>query len=282
MMRIGLESCAYFGLYDYEEGFKKLKQHGYSCIDYAELANRHSDLFTFSEDKYRGFLTEIGASAKKQDVEITQLHGLWPTDDRTQEEREESFSYFKKEIEGAHYLGCKHVVIHPAMPFGWGPGGDKDFIWALNVDLFTRLAEYAEKFGVTVCVENLPFKPVEISTVQSVKALVREINHPNLKVCLDTGHANVFHNDIAEDVRLLGDDLATLHIHDNKGDFDQHLIPYMGNIKWGEFLATLKEIGYQGAFTLETMVSNSMPDSVKEEMQLSLAHLAKHMAGKIE
>ena len=103
-MRVGLESCAYFGLYDYEEGFKKLKEHGYSCIDYAELANRHSDLFTFSEDKYRGFLMEIGASAKKHDVEITQLHGLWPTDDCTQEQREESFSYFKKEIEGAFII----------------------------------------------------------------------------------------------------------------------------------------------------------------------------------
>ena len=68
-MRIGLESCAYFGLYDYEEGFKKLKTHGYSSIDYAELCKRHSDLYKWSEDQYRGFLTDIGECADKYDVE---------------------------------------------------------------------------------------------------------------------------------------------------------------------------------------------------------------------
>ena len=36
MVKIGLESCAYFGLYDYDTGFAKLKEHGYDCIDYAE------------------------------------------------------------------------------------------------------------------------------------------------------------------------------------------------------------------------------------------------------
>lgn len=280
-MRIGLESSAYFELYDYEEGFKKLKEHGYSCIDYSELCKRHSDLYTFNEDKYRGFLTEIGKSADKHDVEITQLHGLWPTDDRTREQREESISYFIKAIEGAHYLGCKNVVVHPFLPFGWFEETDKEEIWRINVNLFTRLVEYAEKYNVTVCVENLPFSLIEMSRVKAVKNLVREINHPNLKVCLDTGHANVFHNDIAADVRLLGDDLATLHIHDNKGNWDQHLIPYMGNIKWDGFLTALKEIGYKGAFTLETMISPNMPQPFKEEMQLLLARMARQMADKI-
>ena len=115
-MKIGLESAAYFGLYDYDEGFQKLKAHGYDCIDYAELCKRHSDLYTFSDDKYRGFLTDIGESAKKHGVEITQLHGLWATDDKTRAQREENISYFIKEIEGAHYLGCKNVVIHPFLP----------------------------------------------------------------------------------------------------------------------------------------------------------------------
>lgn len=280
-MRIGLESAAYFGLYDYDEGFKKLKEHGFDCIDYAELCKRHSDLYKFSDDKYRGFLTDIGESANKHGVEITQLHGLWATDDKTRAQREESIGYFIKEIEGAHYLGCKNIVIHPFLPYGWGAEVDKDKIWDVNIDLFSRLLPHAEKYGVTICAENQPFTAIAMSTVKEVKKLIREFNHPNFKACLDTGHANVFHDDIAEDVRLLGDDLATLHVHDNKGNWDQHLIPYMGNIKWEEFLAALKEIGYKGAFTLETMVSTSMPEPIKEEMQISLGKLARQMADKI-
>jgi sugar phosphate isomerase/epimerase len=268
-------------LYDYEEGFKKLKAHGFGAIDYAELCKRHSDLYTFSEDKYRGFLKDLGECADKYDVEIVQLHGLWATDDKTRAQREESISYFIKEIEGAHYLGCKNVVIHPFLPFGWGAEIDKDKIWDVNIDLFTRLMPYAEKYGVTVCAENQPFTAIAMSTVKEVKKLIRAIDHPLFKACLDTGHANVFHDDIAEDVRLLGDDLATLHVHDNKGNWDQHLIPYMGNIKWEEFLSALKEIGYKGCFTLETMISRAMPQPIQEQMQRALADLARGMADKI-
>ena len=121
-----------------------------------------------------------------------------------------------------------------------------------------------------------------MSTVKEVKKLIRAINHPKMKACLDTGHANVFHDDIAQDVRLLGEDLATLHVHDNKGNWDQHLIPYLGNIQWEAFLSALKEIGYNGSFTLETMISPSMPQPVKEEMQLALSKLARQMADKIQ
>ena len=258
-MKTGLESVAYFGLYDYAEGLKKLKSHGYECVDYGELCKRNSDLYTFDNDKYRRFLSDIGEEAYKQGVEIRQLHGLWATDDKTRELREESIRYFIKEIEGAHYLGCKNIVIHPFLPYGWGAEIDKDKIWDVNVDLFTRLLPYAEKYGVTICAENQPFTAVAMSTVKEVKKLVRAIDNPLLKVCLDTGHANVFHDDLAADVRLLGNDLATLHVHDNKGNWDQHLIPYMGNIKWDEFLSALKEIGYHGCFTLETMISTTMP-----------------------
>ena len=280
-MKTGLESVAYFGLYDYAEGLKKLKSHGYECVDYGELCKRNSDLYTFDNDKYRRFLSDIGEEAYKQGVEIRQLHGLWATDDKTRELREESIRYFIKEIEGAHYLGCKNIVIHPFLPYGWGAEIDKDKIWDVNVDLFTRLLPYAEKYGVTICAENQPFTAVAMITVKEVKKLVRAIDNPLLKVCLDTGHANVFHDDLAADVRLLGNDLATLHVHDNKGNWDQHLIPYMGNIKWDEFLSALKEIGYNGCFTLETMISTTMPQPIKEEMQRSLAALARQMADKI-
>ena len=55
----------------------------------------------------------------------------------------------------------------------------------------------------------------------------------------------------------------------------------MGTIKWEEFLSALKEIDYKGAFTLETAISTSMPQPMQEEMQRTLAKLARHMAEKI-
>lgn len=282
MIKTGLESAAYFCLYDYEQGLKRLKKDGYDCIDYSELCNKNSDLYKMSDNEYRDFLNKVGAAAKETGVEIVQLHALWPMEDRSEEGRKATIAYFIKEIEGAHCLGCKHVVIHPFMPYGWGAEVDREEIWNMNVSLFQTLLPYAEKYDVILCVENLPFTALTISTVAEVKRLVRTLDSPYVKVCLDTGHANVFHDDLAADVRLLGDDLATLHVHDNKGNWDQHLPPYQGNIDWEAFLLALKEIGFKGCFSLETYPSLKTPQPILDEMRVSLSRLAKMMADKLE
>ena len=75
-MKTGLESVAYFGLYDYAEGLKKLKSHGYECIDYGELCKRNSDLYTLDNDKYRRFLSDIGEEAYKP---VSYTHLTLPT-----------------------------------------------------------------------------------------------------------------------------------------------------------------------------------------------------------
>lgn len=133
-----------------------------------------------------------------------------------------------------------------------------------------------------LCVENLPFTRNPISKVSEIKRLVRTVDHPRVKACLDTGHANLFSSDIAADVRLLGDDLATLHVHDNSDLHDDHNLPYCGTLKWDEFLAALGEIGFKGCFNLETAVGVDMPDPHREEMRILLAKLTRSMADKIK
>ncbi|MBQ8292110.1 MAG: sugar phosphate isomerase/epimerase [Clostridia bacterium] len=281
-MKIGLEALAYFTVHDYKDGLRKMKSHGYDCVDYSEICNPNCEPFGWSDAEYEKYLREVGEEAQQVGVEITQIHGLWPTDDRFCKQREKDLRLFEKQIRGAYYLGCKKMVVHPVMPYGWGSELDKDKVWELNIERYKRLTQYAEKYDVTVCTENMPFTAYDTSRTKALKELIKEIDHPLFKMCLDTGHANVCREDIAEDVRLLGDDLVALHVHDNKGNWDQHLIPYQGNIKWEEFLAALKEIGYKGCFTLETCVSRNTPEPVREEMRLSLAHLARSMADKCE
>ena len=280
MIKVGLESAAYFGFENYEEGITLMCKHGYTAMDYTGLCPIESPLFTMSESEFKTYLLKLRKVAEDNGIKIAQLHGLWYAPDETKEQREKSLKYFIKDIKGAEILGCKNVVIHPFLPYVSGEKIETDKIRDVNFELFGTLLPVAIDCGVTVCAENQPFTAFEMSTVASVKALVREINSPNLKVCLDTGHANLFHDDIAADVRLLGDDLACLHVHDNKGNWDQHLIPYQGNIEWDGFLSALKEIGYEGTFSLETYISLSMPEPARENMRVNLALLAKTMAAK--
>ena len=53
-------------------------------------------------------------------------------------------------------------------------------------------------------------------------------------------------------VRKMGSEIKVLHVHDNTGDRDFHMWPTKGIIDWPGFMKALKEIGFQGVFSLET------------------------------
>ncbi len=283
-MRLGIGSKSYYRVYDYEEGFQKMKSHGYDCVDYGDITNINSDIYKLSDEEFRNFFEKVRESAEKNGLEIWQMHSVWMTVnfDKTEADRQKTMEYFIRQLEAAYYLGCKYFVLHPFMPFGHDVEGDYSFTFDVNVDMLQKLIPHAEKWDVILCVENLPFPRNPISKVSEVKRLVRTVDHPRVKVCLDTGHANIFSSDIAADVRLLGEDLATLHVHDNAGWCDAHKLPYCGTLKWDEFLAVLGEIGFSGCFTLETAISNDMPEPYREEMRVSLANLARTMTEKIK
>jgi sugar phosphate isomerase/epimerase len=91
--------------------------------------------------------------------------------------------------------------------------------------------EVLEKYPPTVVLENT-FEP----TPEMFRALLGEVSSSRLKVCLDMGHMNVWSKvPLEEWIAVLGEDIHSMHIHDNKGDYDYHLVPGKGTINWQEF-----------------------------------------------
>lgn len=88
----------------------------------------------------------------------------------------------------------------------------------------------------------------------------------NVKFCYDTGHENCFskHTDC---LTKFGNKLACLHIHDNDGNTDGHMIPFDGSLNFEKFLRKLKNLDHQPPLSLElymsksTMYRNAAPDS---------------------
>lgn len=282
MIKIGIRSESYFSIDEYEHGFNKMKSHSYDCVDYSPLANPDCYLYDKTEKEFVSFLNEVRNSAKNAGIEIFQMHGLWPSQDTTDEGRARSIEYFKKEILAAQVLECPNLVIHPCLPYGTRNEPDNELGWETNIRRFEALLPIAEKLGVTICVENLPFLAIKMSQVDYLIKLLDYFQHPNLKICLDTGHANMHHDDLAQDVRKIGKDLQCLHVHDNRGYFDEHMIPYKGTIDWASFLSALKEIGYNGCFSLETCLNKRMPEPFLENERINLASLARFMANHLE
>ena len=121
-----------------------------------------------------------------------------------------------------------------------------------------------------------------IATPKDILRFVEEMNDENFEVCLDTGHVTVFRGlSLGEETRRLGKHLKTLHVHDNRASLDMHLMPYLGKGGWADFTAALKEIGYDGAFSLETAPPDIFPEPLYDKLSSAYADLARGMTREI-
>jgi protein FrlC len=142
-------------------------------------------------------------------------------------------------------LGARIAIIHPSAPGAAGMGDTAD---GLRQSL-ERLIPVAEHLGITLALENIP---APLGGAESVAEMVERIDHPCLKVCLDSGHAYLTEGEGAEAAfRRLAPMAAATHLHDNDGDSDGHLIPGEGKAPFPALWDALEEAGYEGPLTFE-------------------------------
>lgn len=285
-MKTGISNY-YLDKYGLDEGAERMAAHGYSAVDY-NFADTDSIIYSEREEKFISMLYEIKRKLEASGLFVNQIHGpwRWPINDSTEDDRAERFGKMTKALVIAKHLGAKYMALHPLMPFGQDSMEKSEEIYNINVKFFSALANVAKSLGVIICLENLPFKSFPISRTEDILTLIERIDHPNIKMCFDTGHAHILGEHLSDSIRLIGKDrLRILHIHDNNGVDDAHLHPYDGTIDWSDVAEGLYDIGYDGVFSLETMpiISNDSERKIKEkeieEKELELARIARLIAG---
>ena len=104
-----------------------------------------------------------------------------------------------------------------------------------------HLVLHAHHAGVTICVENTMS---EMGDPSYLRAFVDETRLSGLRFNFDIGHANL--SDLPEDERFeksfapLRDLVSSVHLHDNRGEKDEHIPPYDGTIDWPAAIKLLK------------------------------------------
>ena len=142
-------------------------------------------------------------------------------------------------------LGAGIIVIHPSAP---GKAGDRDTYEALEASI-ERLLPLAEEADAVLALENIPSA---LGRAEPLAGFVSRIDHPRLKICIDTGHALITEGEnIKNAVERLAPFCAATHLHDNDGRNDAHLIPGEGAFEWPSFFTTLDAGGYAGMLALE-------------------------------
>ncbi|MDN5362579.1 MAG: hypothetical protein PWP70_1626 [Moorella sp. (in: firmicutes)] len=131
-------------------------------------------------------------------------------------------------IKRAPELGCEYVIIHPSSYSShiFNPDGTRQRVKeALNI-----LAREAQQAGIKLAVENVGFGPTQLFASQEYISLFYEID--GLVALLDVGHAYLNGWDIPQVIGQLGEKLAALHLHDNRGQADEHLPLGRGKINF--------------------------------------------------
>lgn len=280
-VKVGINGYGKFG----DKCYEKMVEHGYTAADF-QMVDTNEELYSLSDEDAKAYLEHQRELAEKAGVLMNQAHGPFrvPIKDGTPEDRENRLYYMKKSIGFAKILGVKYWVIHPICPKGTTDliDGGAEETWKINLEFFRELLKTAEENDVIICMENLPWKNFSMATPEKVLEFVKEMNSDHFKICLDTGHVQTFTDEAGEIVRKLGSEIRVFHIHDSIYGMDPHMFPYFGRINWEDFLKALKEIEFDGVFSLETMASPKLDIESFDEFGIALANLARKMIAKIK
>lgn len=216
---------------------KLIKEIGFNSIE-LYWTNEYQD--------YNGDKNEIAHKCIEQGLRISCLHTtfnrsklLWDNS----LDGEGLFNEYIQTIIDASCLNCKYIVMHL--------DGSGDYVVFKN--RLDRLQSIAHKFNITLCAENLPQRD----------NLDFICTNTSMGLCCDVGH---YHIRPSLEIKRNIDRIKYIHLHDNYGKDDVHLIPGEGDINYltnpiAEILKLPCEI------LLEVHNTTVNPNSVKEYIE---------------
>jgi D-psicose/D-tagatose/L-ribulose 3-epimerase len=148
-------------------------------------------------------------------------------------------AYLKDCIDGLALMGGTNLVgpFYSAVGRTWQQSADeREHDMKILVGILKDLADYAGKKGILLGLEPLNrFETSFITTAEQAIELVDRVNHPALKIMLDTFHMNIEENSMGDAIRSVGSRL--LQVHSN------------------EVAQALKDIKFDGVLVIESFTS---------------------------
>jgi protein FrlC len=260
-MKFSQSSFVYFN-YPLQEAIRRLHNYGYQGIEvWGGRPHAYRRDLDDQLDEILALLDRFGMSVPN----FIPAQFRYPTSLCSSNEaiRQDSVRYIQDGIDTALRLRSPYVSLCPGMTLY---GEDTEKGWNQLRRSFTELLVYTEGTDVALLIE--PAHEAEttlILTVEDGLRMIDEIGSGRLGILLDTGHANVNGEDLAQVAERLCDVPLHIHIDDNFGDSDAHLIPGEGNIDFAPLVRVLEDNRYQGYVSAELGFQYTLdPDAAVE------------------
>ena len=151
---------------------------------------------------------------------------------------------YRQATDLAKRYGAEKVIIHG----GYNPNLYFP-VWYVEQSIQFWKTFLQENPGVQIVLENvLEDNPVWLLDI------VKGVDDPRLRLCLDIGHVNAYSKvPVMDWLEAWAPYIAHFHIHNNDGSRDQHSALFEGDIPIRQFLARAEEVCPDATFTLELM-----------------------------
>jgi sugar phosphate isomerase/epimerase len=164
--------------------------------------------------------------------------------------------YNRVNIRLARQLGCEWAIVHGGYHFG-----DVERRREAAVARLQRLVEYAAGEQLPLWLENHNKEP-DTAEIHYIPDNVAELRwfleapglaeSPWLKWSFNAGHANLVPEHVAGFLDAFGvERIAQVRLTDNRGDFEEHLVPGQGTVDFADLFFRLDQLGYTGPFSLD-------------------------------
>lgn len=158
--------------------------------------------------------------------------------------RELAADRFRQAIDLAKGYGAKKVILHGGYnPWIYYP------VWYVEQSILFWKDFLLDDPGVELVLENvLETDPTWLLDI------VKGVDDPRLRLCLDIGHVNAYSKvSVMEWLELCAPWISHFHIHNNDGTADRHCAVFDGTIPMEDFLRRAEALCPDATFTLELM-----------------------------
>lgn len=198
----------------------------------------------------------LGQHARNIGLEMTSVFVVGKDENPISESaavRQKGLERIKWAIDRAHDLGTNIICgpFHSAhATFAAHAPEDREYGWAAEV--LHAAGEHAAQANIVLALEALNrFECYLCNTMDQLKRLVQQVNHPQVQAMYDTHHAHIEEKNIRTSLQTIAPVLAHVHISENDRG-----TPGDGLVRWDENFAALAGINYSGWLTIEAFSRN--------------------------
>ena len=165
-------------------------------------------------------------------------------------------------VDQAVALGARNLVVVVGEYYWDGEVFPTDAIWDMAVRRVREIGSYAGERGIEIVVELEPFEASLTKDVHELVRFVRAVDHPATRANADISHLHLSGASF-EDVKELTGLIGHIHLSDCDGKVHGDLPAGRGVTPIKEFLAAIRDTGYDGTVSIELEYSPD-PDKIVE------------------